>query len=64
MDQYSHTVIFYFDELFDVYFFMMQEDVAGEAETGKIYRSNHCDKHGRTVLVMKPSCQVSSKNHF
>lgn len=42
----------------------MQEDVAHEAETGKIYRSNYIDKHGRTVLVMRPSRQVSSENHF
>ncbi|KDP20223.1 hypothetical protein JCGZ_09855 [Jatropha curcas] len=33
------------------------EEVAREAETGKIYRSNYVDKHGRTVLVMRPSCQ-------
>ncbi|MFQ6662829.1 hypothetical protein Gotur_030551 [Gossypium turneri] len=36
------------------------EEVAHEAETGKIYRSNYIDKHGRTVLVMRPSCQVPS----
>ncbi|XVF36754.1 hypothetical protein REPUB_Repub19eG0085400 [Reevesia pubescens] len=35
------------------------EEVAHEAETGKIYRSNYIDKHGRTVLVMRPSCQNS-----
>ncbi|MFQ6642303.1 hypothetical protein Gotur_018423 [Gossypium turneri] len=35
------------------------EEVAREAETGKIYRSNYIDKHGRTVLVMRPSCQNS-----
>ncbi|KAK9162920.1 hypothetical protein Syun_003822 [Stephania yunnanensis] len=33
------------------------EEVAHEAETGKIYRSNFKDKHGRPVLVMRPSCQ-------
>ncbi|KAF2291520.1 hypothetical protein GH714_025092 [Hevea brasiliensis] len=33
------------------------EEVAREAETGKIYRTNYIDKHGRTVLVMRPSCQ-------
>ncbi|KAJ8771603.1 hypothetical protein K2173_026780 [Erythroxylum novogranatense] len=33
------------------------EEIAHEAETGKIYRSNYMDKHGRTVLVMRPSCQ-------
>ncbi|KEH28063.1 Sec14p-like phosphatidylinositol transfer family protein [Medicago truncatula] len=35
------------------------EDVAEEAETGKIYRSNYTDKHGRTVLVMRPARQNS-----
>lgn len=35
------------------------EDIAHEAETGKIYRSNYFDKHGRAVLVMRPSCQNS-----
>ncbi|KAE8728300.1 dnaJ-like protein subfamily B member 1-like [Hibiscus syriacus] len=35
------------------------EEVAHEAETGKIYISNYIDKHGRTVLVMRPSCQNS-----
>ncbi|XP_058096736.1 uncharacterized protein LOC131242236 isoform X2 [Magnolia sinica] len=33
------------------------DEVAHEAETGKIYRSNYVDKYGRTVLVMRPSCQ-------
>ncbi|XP_055835554.1 uncharacterized protein LOC129904053 isoform X2 [Solanum dulcamara] len=33
------------------------DDVASEAETGKIYRSNYKDKHGRPVLVMRPRCQ-------
>ncbi|KAG7981012.1 hypothetical protein I3843_05G211200 [Carya illinoinensis] len=35
------------------------EEVAHEAETGKIYRSTSIDKHGRTVLVMRPSRQNS-----
>ncbi|KAJ6730382.1 hypothetical protein OIU85_021204 [Salix viminalis] len=35
------------------------EDIAHEAHTGKIYRSSYVDKHGRTVLVMRPSCQNS-----
>jgi hypothetical protein len=38
------------------------EDIAQEAETGKIYRSTSIDKHGRTVLVMRPSRQVSYDN--
>ncbi|KAK6940132.1 CRAL-TRIO lipid binding domain [Dillenia turbinata] len=33
------------------------EDIAHEAQTGKIYRSNYVDKQGRIVLVMRPSCQ-------
>ncbi|KAG6394828.1 hypothetical protein SASPL_145418 [Salvia splendens] len=36
------------------------DDVAGEAETGKIYKSNYTDRNGRPVLVMRPSCQVNS----
>ncbi|GER41992.1 Sec14p-like phosphatidylinositol transfer family protein [Striga asiatica] len=35
------------------------DDVAAEAETGKIYRSNYKDKYGRPVLVMRPRCQNS-----
>ncbi|XP_044474571.1 phosphatidylinositol transfer protein 3-like [Mangifera indica] len=35
------------------------DEVAHEAETGKIYRSNYVDKYGRTVLVMRPACQNS-----
>ncbi|WOL04584.1 random slug protein 5 isoform X1 [Canna indica] len=33
------------------------EDVAHEAETGKIYRTSYLDKYGRTVLVMRPGFQ-------
>ncbi|KAL1216259.1 Patellin-4 [Cardamine amara subsp. amara] len=33
------------------------EEIAREAETGKIYRADYTDKYGRTVLVMRPSCQ-------
>nr|DAD21908.1 TPA_asm: hypothetical protein HUJ06_023371 [Nelumbo nucifera] len=33
------------------------EEVAHEAETGKIYRSGYADKYGRTVLVMRPGCE-------
>ncbi|KAI3689281.1 hypothetical protein L2E82_47235 [Cichorium intybus] len=33
------------------------KDVAAEAETGKIYRSNYMDKDGRVVLVMRPKFQ-------
>ncbi|CAE5958227.1 unnamed protein product [Arabidopsis arenosa] len=33
------------------------EEIAREAETGKIYRANCTDKYGRTVLVMRPSSQ-------
>ncbi|KAK9742574.1 hypothetical protein RND81_03G183200 [Saponaria officinalis] len=37
------------------------EDVAHEAETGKIYRSTSVDKKGRPVLVMRP-CRQNSSN--
>lgn len=30
------------------------EDIAHEAETGKLYRANYLDNFGRTVLVMRP----------
>ncbi|XWS58612.1 hypothetical protein CRYUN_Cryun08bG0049400 [Craigia yunnanensis] len=33
------------------------EDIAHEAETGKIYRAKYCDKLGRPVLVMRPGFQ-------
>ncbi|KAF6149168.1 hypothetical protein GIB67_026024 [Kingdonia uniflora] len=33
------------------------EEIALEADTGKIYRSNYLDKHGRTILVMRPAFQ-------
>ncbi|KAK9279675.1 hypothetical protein L1049_013355 [Liquidambar formosana] len=36
------------------------EDIAHEAETGKIYRANYFDKHGRTVLIMRPGFQNTS----
>jgi len=36
----------------------MQDDVAHEAETGKIYRTEFHDKQGRTVLIMAPGRQV------
>ncbi|KAK2984674.1 hypothetical protein RJ640_006657, partial [Escallonia rubra] len=35
------------------------DEIAFEAETGKIYRSSYRDRLGRTVLVMRPSCQNS-----
>ncbi|KAG8045800.1 hypothetical protein GUJ93_ZPchr0008g12828 [Zizania palustris] len=33
------------------------EDIAHEAETGKIYRADYKDKHGRTVLVLRPGLE-------
>lgn len=35
------------------------DDVAQEADTGKIYPTSYKDKYGRTVLVMRPRCQNS-----
>ncbi|XP_073281077.1 uncharacterized protein [Primulina huaijiensis] len=35
------------------------DDVAQEAETGKIYRASYKDEYGRPVLVMRPRCQNS-----
>ncbi|KAE9603885.1 putative CRAL-TRIO lipid binding domain, CRAL/TRIO domain-containing protein [Lupinus albus] len=37
------------------------EDIADEAATGKMYRSNYNDKHGRTVLVIRPRNQLNTK---
>nr|GME19683.1 random slug protein 5-like [Ipomoea batatas] len=37
------------------------EHIAREGETGKVYKANYCDKIGRTVLVMRPGFQNSSK---
>ncbi|XP_077248920.1 uncharacterized protein LOC143888400 isoform X2 [Tasmannia lanceolata] len=39
---------------------LLWEDVAHEAETGKMYRSNYLDKYGRTVLIMRPSLENKS----
>ena len=39
-------------------FFHVQSDIAGESETGKIYRASFKDKSGHTVLVMHPGRQV------
>ncbi|KAL3841109.1 hypothetical protein ACJIZ3_025700 [Penstemon smallii] len=39
---------------------LTQEDVAREAETGKLYKANYFDKHGRTVLVMRPGPENSN----
>lgn len=36
----------------------VQNDIAGESETGKIYRANFKDKSGHSVLVMHPGRQV------
>ncbi|CAL4976954.1 unnamed protein product [Urochloa decumbens] len=33
------------------------DDIAQEAETGKIYRADYKDKHGRTVLVLRPGLE-------
>ncbi|KAG5556097.1 hypothetical protein RHGRI_006655 [Rhododendron griersonianum] len=39
------------------------EDVAHEAKIGKLYRANYFDKHGRTVLIMRPGLQFVSQRH-
>ncbi|KAI4389585.1 hypothetical protein MLD38_001797 [Melastoma candidum] len=33
------------------------EDVAGEGETGKVYRANFHDRQGRSVLILRPAFQ-------
>nr|GEW61226.1 hypothetical protein [Tanacetum cinerariifolium] len=33
------------------------EEVAAEGETGKMFRGNFYDRHGRTILIMKPGLQ-------
>lgn len=38
------------------------EDIANEAETGKVYRADYLDKYGRTVLVMRPGFQNTSSS--
>ena len=38
----------------------MQEDIANETETGKVYRAACVDKQGHSVLVMRPARQVSA----
>eukprot|EP00249_Psilotum_nudum_P011155 c22997_g2_i1 orf=319-1260(-) len=40
---------------------IMWEDVAKEAETGKIYRGKFRDKQGRPVLVMRPAAQNTNQ---
>lgn len=37
------------------------DEIAKEAETGKIYRANFCDRDGRTVLVMRPGAQNTNQ---
>ncbi|KAH7437240.1 hypothetical protein KP509_05G061600 [Ceratopteris richardii] len=35
--------------------------ICKEAETGKVYRADFCDKEGRTVLVMRPGVQNTNQ---
>lgn len=37
-------------------------EVAGEGETGKVYRANFQDREGRTVLVLRPGKQNTSSH--
>eukprot|EP00250_Pteridium_aquilinum_P014487 c22021_g1_i1 orf=538-1443(-) len=37
------------------------EAIGKEAETGKIYRADFCDREGRTVLVMRPGAQNTNQ---
>lgn len=37
------------------------EAVSKEAETGKIYRADFCDREGRSVLVMRPGAQNTNQ---
>lgn len=50
--------------LFDMEYFLMQEEVAAVAEKGMLYRPNYSDKYGRPVIVMRPCNKVSSENLF
>nr|XP_017239157.1 PREDICTED: phosphatidylinositol transfer protein PDR16-like isoform X2 [Daucus carota subsp. sativus] len=38
------------------------EDIAYEAETGKVYRADYFDRLGRSVVVMRPGYQNSTSN--
>ncbi|GJZ08030.1 CRAL-TRIO domain-containing protein, partial [Tanacetum coccineum] len=37
-----------------------QEEVAADGETGKIFKGNFYDGHGRTILIMKPGLQITA----
>ena len=39
-------------------YFYHQSEVASEGETGKVFRANFHDRHGRTVLILRPGKQV------
>lgn len=41
---------------------ILWENIAHEAETGKVYRANYHDKLGRVVLVMRPGLQNTSSS--
>ncbi|EMS48045.1 hypothetical protein TRIUR3_30793 [Triticum urartu] len=40
-----------------LYILVFKEEIAHEAETGKIYRADYKDKLGRTVLVLRPGLE-------
>lgn len=40
----------------------LQNEVTVEGETGKVYRASFHDRHGRTVLILRPGKQVIGLN--
>lgn len=47
-----------------VYGFYCQNEVAYEGETGKLFRAGFHDRHGRTVLILRPGLQVVYLGNF
>lgn len=42
----------------------VKDEVSNEAEIGKMYRANYCDKHGRPVIIMRTDREVSVEINF